>query len=186
MRTSARCSFAVVAVILATAFMPPAARAGEKVLGFGGTGAWGVLFVFSSGSAGVGFDYDGSFEFRLHPMDNFSLDFNFDISTPASTSGLAGEFKVFAHFHSDPYADKYFAFAPYIGAVGVNTGWVGTAAWGSAFLAGCRIGGEIHSPNHDFAFGIYGRPGISAGNAGFGIGVVAELTWIVYPPIPRP
>lgn len=141
--------------------------------------------MFSSGSAGVGFDYDGSFEFRLHPMDNFSLDFNFDISTPASTAGLVGEFKIFAHFHSDPYADKYFAFAPYIGAIGASSAWLGSAG-GGMFLAGCRIGGEIHSPNHDFALGIYGRPGIRAGKAGFGIGGVVEVTWIVYPPIPRP
>jgi len=179
-------SIAAVAVVLSMAVLPGAASAGEKMIAFGGTGAWGAGVAFGSGAADGFFDYDGGFEFRLHPMDNFSLDFNFDISTPASTNGMVGEFKFFAHFHSDPYADKYFAVAPYIGVIGVNTGGVVVQGLPASFLLGCRIGGEIHSPNHDFAFGIYGRPGIVLGEGYFGVGGVLELTWIVYPPIPRP
>jgi len=177
---------AAMAVVLSVVAVPGLASAGEKVIAFGGTGAWGAGFVASGGAVAGWFDYDGGFEFRLHPSDGFSLDFNFDISTPASSNGLMGEFKVFAHFHTDPYADKYPAVAPYIGVIGTSAGAGIAAGRYAAFLAGVRLGGEVHSPNHDFAFGIYGRPGIMVGEGGFGFSGVLELTWIVYPPIPRP
>lgn len=162
---------------------PGHAIAGEKVIGFGGTGAWGPGNVTIHGDHMPGLDIDGGFEFRLHPTDAFSFDFLFDFAPLVVSRGQVGEMKTFFHFHAKPYANQYFSVAPYIGVAGNMD--PGHDIGSTSFVSGIRIGGEAHSSDHDFAMGIYARPGVAVSEGAFSAYIAINLTWIVYPPIPR-
>lgn len=158
------------------------ARTRDKVLGLGGAVAWGSPIIVEGNIGVPTFAIDGGIEFRIHPVNEFSLDFQFDIAgTLAQPLHVpvfdAGGFKTFFQVHTRPDAGGYFSAGPYIGFGDMD---------GRAFMTGGRIGAELHDPSHDFAMGMFARPGLIFLDGGLlSFEVYYEMSWIFYPPIER-
>jgi len=174
-------------VLVALLASPGVAKGGEKVIGIGGSTALGAVFLSACHAVGIEFALDAGVEFRIHPVRAFSIDLNFDIAgTAYALSGDSnleiGGLKVLFHIHTEPLAERYFSAGPYFGIGGVSEGG-GTVM--PIPQIGARIGGEVHSPGHDFALGLFVRPGFWLSCEARSFEIYFEMTWIFYPPIPR-
>lgn len=123
-----------------------------------------------------------SFEFRLIPAADFSLDFQWRFSAVLSTAQPLVDwpfmFVFMPHFKKDE-----FSVAP-----GVMLGHSPVYGVGVVGFLG-RIGGEIMDPESPFGFGVHFRPalvltGHTPSRPSVGMELMCEFSWVFY--IPRP